>query len=186
MLRNKIGQIVNAKKWYFFLVFFFFLKNLILPAERRRFWRKNTKKTNWTDFQLKKGQFWDRFWTLQHISIHIYICCEVNIRSKFGLFKSYYLVQVRVIIWSKLIVGLFLLWFQALFANSVITLCMAADASRKERKRDININNFFRWLPGLGGGLPTGWPGVSGWEDRWPGWPRTCLCAKCLCAFSGP
>ena len=64
----------------------------------------------------------------------------------------------------------------------------------------------------VGGGLPTGWPGVKslcamcgtqgistfssgcpagrigypGREDRWPGWPRNCLCAKCLCAFSGP
>ena len=70
-----------------------------------------------------------------------------------------------------------------------------------------------------GGGLPTGWPGVSrpvargqkfmccvrnprninifvrvpGREDSgtrtgWSvtGWPRNCLCAKCLCAFSGP
>ena len=27
---------------------------------------------------------------------------------------------------------------------------------------------------------------VPGREDRWPGWPRNCLCVKCLCAFSGP
>ena len=92
-------------------------------------------------------------------------------------------------------------------------------AEYQERKRHININKFFRWLPGWGGGLPTGWPGVSwpvargqkfmccvrnprninifvrvpgredrvsGWEGRWPGWPRNYLCAKCLCAFSGP
>ena len=29
----------------------------------------------------------------------------------------------------------------------------------QERKRHININKFFRWLPGRGGGLPTGWGG---------------------------
>ena len=28
--------------------------------------------------------------------------------------------------------------------------------------------------------------GVPSREDRWPGWLRNCLCAKCLCAFSGP
>ena len=31
-------------------------------------------------------------------------------------------------------------------------------------------HNVFVWSPGR--------------EDRWPGWPRTCWCAKCLCAFS--
>ena len=80
----------------------------------------------------------------------------------------------------------------------------------------VNINKFFRWLTGWGGGLPTGGGGVSrpvargqkfmccvrnprninvfvrvpgrvpGREDRWPEWPRNCLCAKCLCAFSCP
>ena len=37
---------------------------------------------------------------------YIYICCEVIIWSKFGVFGSYYLVQVgflEVIIWSKLV-----------------------------------------------------------------------------------
>ena len=34
--------------------------------------------------------------TLQHIYIYIYICCEVIIWSKFGVFKCYYLVQVGV------------------------------------------------------------------------------------------
>ena len=29
----------------------------------------------------------------------------------------------------------------------------------QERKRHININKFFRWLPGRGGGLPTWWGG---------------------------
>ena len=33
---------------------------------------------------------------------------------------------------------------------------------------------------------PAGRNRVPGREDRWPGWPRNCLCAKCLCAFSGP
>ena len=77
----------------------------------------------------------------------------------------------------------------------------------QERKRHININTFLRWLPGWGGspdrvarGLPTGGQGskvyvpcaepkdinkhfvrVPGREDRWPGWPGNCLCAKCLC-----
>ena len=31
-----------------------------------------------------------------HIYIYIYICCEVIIWSKFGVFKCYYLVQVGV------------------------------------------------------------------------------------------
>ena len=53
------------------LCFSFFLKNLILPAERRRFLnKKKTKK--WTDFQLKQGQFLDGFSTLQRIYIYIY------------------------------------------------------------------------------------------------------------------
>ena len=90
----------------------------------------------------------------------------------------------------------------------------------QERKRHININKFFRWLPGWGGwspdrvarGLPTGGQGSKvyvlcaepkehkhfrpgypagriGYPARrigWPGWPRNCLCSKCLCAFSGP
>ena len=34
-----------------------------------------------------------------------------------------------------------------------------------------NINSFVR---------------VPGREDRWLGWPRNCLCVKCLCASSGP
>ena len=58
--------------FFFFLFLLFLLKNLILPAERRRFLKnKNRKKqkTNWTDFQLKKGQFLDGFSTLQHKSI---------------------------------------------------------------------------------------------------------------------
>ena len=29
------------------------------------------------------------------------------------------------------------------------------------KEMHINTNKFFRWLPGWGGGLPTGWPGVS-------------------------
>ena len=48
------------------------------------------------------------------ISVYVYICCEVIIWSKFGLLNSYYLVQVRVIIWSKVIFDLYLQWFQAL------------------------------------------------------------------------
>ena len=49
-------------------------------------------------------------YTHTSLSICIYhdICCEVVIWSKFGVLESYYLVQVRVIIWSKLIWGLFL------------------------------------------------------------------------------
>ena len=34
---------------------------------------------------------------------HIYICCEVIIWAKFGGFQSYYLGQVNVIIWAKLV-----------------------------------------------------------------------------------
>ena len=37
---------------------------------------------------------------------YIYMCCEVIIWSKFGIFGSYYLVQVgflEVIIWSKFV-----------------------------------------------------------------------------------
>ena len=37
----------------------------------------------------------------------LYICCEVIIWSKFGLFRGYYLVQVGVIIWSKFVFCLF-------------------------------------------------------------------------------
>ena len=33
----------------------------------------------------------------------------------------------------------------------------------QERKRRININNFVQWLPGWGGALPTGWPGLICW-----------------------
>ena len=33
--------------------------------------------------------------------------------------------------------------------------------------------------------LPSTVLGVPGQEDRWPGWPTNCVCAKCSCAFSG-
>ena len=54
------------KKMVFFLSFFLFLKNLILLAERRRFWQnKQGKKRRkiWTDVWLKE-QFWTDFWLL--------------------------------------------------------------------------------------------------------------------------
>ena len=79
MLRNIIGRIFNA----FFVFFsFIFWKNLILPAERRRFLKKNRnqkKRKYWTDFQLKKGQFLDGFSTLQHIYIYIHIHIHIHI-----------------------------------------------------------------------------------------------------------
>ena len=43
--------------------------------------------------------------TLQHISIYIYICCEVIIWAKSGHFRCYYLGQVGVVIWAKLFVA---------------------------------------------------------------------------------
>ena len=108
-------------------------------------------------------------------------------------------------------------WLSNLSESSTSTQLVTWSRPQSEfpviiRKGHININNFFRWLPGWGEGLPTGRPGVSrpvargqkfmccvrnprninsfvrvpGQEDLWPGWPRNCLCAKCLCAFSGP
>ena len=76
-------------------------------------------------------------------------------------------------------------------------------SKNQERKRHININNFFRWLPGWGGGFsrPGGqgsnvyvrnprniniFDGVLGREDRWPGWPRNCLCVKLYVPFLAP
>ena len=58
-----------------------------------------------------------------YIYMATYICCEVIIWSKFGLLNSYYLVQVRVIIWSMVILGLHLQWFQAICEDSIIILC---------------------------------------------------------------
>ena len=40
-----------------------------------------------------------------YIYCHIDICCEVIIWAKFGLFERYYLGQVRVDIWAKVICG---------------------------------------------------------------------------------
>ena len=45
----------------------------------------------------------------------------------------------------------------------------------QERKRHININKFFRWLPGWGG---VSRPGGQGSPDRWPG-------VKSLCGVCG-
>ena len=82
MLRNIIGQMFDSKNGSFCLIFLFLLllKNLILPAERRRCLKKKqirkTKRKHWTDFWLKKGQILDRFLTLQplqRVCIYIYI-----------------------------------------------------------------------------------------------------------------
>ena len=60
--------------------------------------------------------------------IYIYVCmyiCIVIVWSKLGPFKGYYLVQVGVTIWPTFVFGLFLWWFQAIFAHSVIILCFS-------------------------------------------------------------
>ena len=56
--------------------------------------------------------------------IYIYICCEVIIWSKFGGFRGYYLVQVGVIIWSKLVfLPIFIVVSSDFWEHSVIILC---------------------------------------------------------------
>ena len=42
------------------------------------------------------------------LALYIYIHCEVIIWAKFGVFESYYLGQVRVIIWAKFVFSLYL------------------------------------------------------------------------------
>ena len=76
--------------FFFLFVLLVFLKNLILPAERRRFLKNKTKKkeTTWTTFWLKKRQILDHILTLQHIYIYIYIeFCFPHFYSVFGIFK---------------------------------------------------------------------------------------------------
>ena len=75
MLRNIIGPHFDSRNGVFFSLFLLvFLKNLILPAERRRFLKNKTEKKEktWTTFWLKKGKSWTTFW-LYSIYIYIYI-----------------------------------------------------------------------------------------------------------------
>ena len=70
---------------------------MLRSAEPRVFfvWGASNELLKW----VENGQFGGPKWT-QYIYIyiwpHIYICCEVIIWSKFGVFKCYYLVQVGV------------------------------------------------------------------------------------------
>ena len=72
-----------------------------------------------------------------YLSIYIYmyvcvrVCCEVIIWAKFGLFNSYYLGQVYVIIWAQGIFDLYLLWFQV-FCCSVIFFFVQLSANFKK------------------------------------------------------
>ena len=90
----------STKKIVFFFFFPFFLlffsKNLILPAERRRFLKNKHRKKGkfWTDFQLKKGNFWTDFQLYSIYICVIYVCCRVNIWSKNCPLGGQYLVQV--------------------------------------------------------------------------------------------
>ena len=56
--------------------------------------------------------------------IYIHTCCEVIIWSKFGLFNRHYLVQVRGIIWSKVIFELYLSGFRRFFAQLSFCVCV--------------------------------------------------------------
>ena len=58
-----------------------------------------------------------------YVCVYIYICCEVIIWSKFGDFKSYYLVQVSVIIWSKMFWAYVYSGFE-LFLQTQISFCV--------------------------------------------------------------
>ena len=87
MLRNIIGPHFDSRNGVFFPFFLLvFLKNLILPAERRRFLKNKTQKKEktWTTFWLKKRQILDHILTLQHI----YICAVKSITGpSLGVFK---------------------------------------------------------------------------------------------------
>ena len=56
--------------------------------------------------------------------MYTYVCCEVIIWSKFGLFRGHYLVQGGVIIWSKVAFQhIFVVVSSDFSKHSVIILC---------------------------------------------------------------
>ena len=48
------------------------------------------------------------YWYWRPVCVYIYICCEVIIWAKFGHFRCYYLGQVGVSIWAKVVFSLYL------------------------------------------------------------------------------
>ena len=52
------------------------------------------------------------------------MCCEVIIWSKFGVSNSYHLIQVRVVIWSKVIFDIFIVVSGDLFLLSYHVVCV--------------------------------------------------------------
>ena len=94
MLRNIIGRIFNAKNCFFcvcvFFFFLIFLKNLIFPAERRKFLKnKNKKKWRFLDgFSTQKRANFGRIFN--SIYIYIYVCAvELLTGPSLGFFNSY-------------------------------------------------------------------------------------------------
>ena len=93
---------VQLKKIVFclFLFFLFFNKNRILPAKRRIFLKHKKKRKIWTDFQLKEGQFWNKFQLYSkkiyiYINIDIDMCWRISFCTTFWLFKTLFLYHLK-------------------------------------------------------------------------------------------
>ena len=91
MLRNIIGPSLDSRM-VICVFFFFFLWKSHCPCRNKTIFGKEKGKISKLGPSVdSKGPFLDQVLTLQYI----YMCCGVIIWSKFGLFNSYYLVQVR-------------------------------------------------------------------------------------------
>ena len=64
--------------------------------------------------------------------------------AKFGLFECYYLSHMSVIIWAKFVLAQFLMWFQAIFAHSVIIFILCSFG--------VQLSGNFPKMAFLGGG----------------------------------
>ena len=80
--------------------FLFLVIKTINHAERMKISAINWNPDRWKGFSLRATPC---MYTYIYISMCVYSCCEVIIWAKFGLFRGYYLGQVEVIIWAKVI-----------------------------------------------------------------------------------
>ena len=104
-----------------------FQKSSSFCRENEIFENKNQNKTKKLDQFLtyKKGNLGPVFNFTAYIYIYIHsICCEVIFWAKFGHFRCYYLGQVGVIIWAKLILAYKNSGFKRFLAHTVIILCV--------------------------------------------------------------
>ena len=121
MLRNKIGPSFDSENVFLFVFFFarFSLKSHS-PCRKKKFLKNEKRKKQrkiGPSFDSKKAIFGPRF----ESTAILYICCEIIIWSEFGVFNSYYLAQVRGIIWSKVIFDLlFYCGFKRFFGSIII------------------------------------------------------------------